>query len=620
MGNKDSIVSIPVTLIPFLQNNDGTRMQMASNQMRQSVDIFHSEHPLVETGLEEFYLNNSDLCVLSLYDGIVLSVNSNFIVLKLDKPEFGITDIKVIPTSKYDYDFFVVPGQRVKEGDILGKVPRFNNKSYKSILNGTNLLTGISSYYGFNYEDAILISESCYRKLSHQEKIVETISFNNRQVPLSLKKGSYQPFLLPGDEIKDGDILAMIKNSDLSNINELISPPFEKRSTCSGVIEKVDIYINNFHDSTRELSLFLNQKYNYNIEKLNEILLGIVSVYNAYDKKGMTLKMIPDHIKNEIEYLSGYTERSKWKFKNVPIDVLVKYTIVKKSSFNIGDKLANRHGNKGTCPLVVPDEDMFQINGAPLDIIINLMGIPGRMNLGQVYELFSSNIVNKIKRISKSLVKNGKEKEAVEFIKDFYDTIDKTSGKTILRNIDFEKDVNNLISGLSFIAPPFESPTIYELKEIHKKYKVDSLYSVFDPGFQKNVTIPVGYMFWEKLHHLSSEKMSARSVGGYNKKTMQPLSGKKMKGGQRVGEMEVWALLEHDSELFLQETLGIKSDDVEAKKNVLKNVINMGKAHYIKGKSKATETFMTYLRSIGLDFITDKEKEPPKESKDKKGE
>lgn len=604
MTEKDCIVSVPVTLIPFLQNNDGTRMQMASNQMRQSLDIFHSEHPLVETGLEKFYTNQSDLCVISPNDGIITYIHQKFMVMKLKKPEFGITDMKVIPTDRYDYFAFCVVGQEVRKGDILAKVKRFNNDSFKTILNGTNLLTAINGYYGFNYEDAIVISESCYEKLSHQERITEVINFNDKQIPLSLVKDSYLPFLEPGTEVSVGDLLCLVKNADLTNINELISPPWEKRSPCDGIVEKVDVYINNFHDSTRELSLYLNSLNNNNIKQINDVLADMASAYNAYSKKPITrLIDIPNHIISELEYLMGKPKKNNWRHKNVEVNVLVKYTIIKKSNFNIGDKLANRHGNKGISPLIIPDKEIFQINGKAVDIIINIMGIPGRMNLGQLYEMWMSNVVNHVKGKATKELKQGDVETSKETVREFYDTIDKTDGKHIYNSVDFETDPKYLISGLSFIAPPFESPTIYQLKEILTKYKVNTMYDVIDPSCNKKISMPVGYMFWEKLHHLSQEKIAARSFGGYNKKTMQPLSGKKLKGGQKFGEMEVWSLLGHDSDVLLKETLGAKSDDVEAKNKILKDHIDFGKAHLVDGSSKVSSVFKTYLQSIGLDLV-----------------
>ena len=586
-------------------------MQMASNQMRQALDIFHSEHPLVETGLERFYTNHSDLTVVSPYNGVILGIDQNFIAIKLDEKEYGICDMKIIPLNKHQYKIFCIPGQRVNAGDILGKVPRHNNNSYKTILNGTNLLTVISGFYGYNYEDAIVLSESCVKKLEHQETITESITFNAKQIPLSLVDDDYVPFLAPGTKVKVGDLLCRIKNSDLSNINELISQPIEKRSSCNGVIERVDVYINNYHDSTRELSLFMNRINNNNVEKLNKVLTKICSVYNAYtDSPIKKIDDLPKHIVNEIQYLTGLTKCQKWKYKNVEVDVLVKYTITKKSEFNIGDKMANRHGNKGTCPLIVPDENMLQIGGKAVDIIINIMGIPGRMNLGQVYELWGSNIVNKVRGMAKEFLAKNDEAGARGLIKDFYKTIDKTESGHIYKSINFDKDVKHLISEMSFIAPPFESPSIYQLNDILKKYQVETLYDVYDPSFKSTIKLPAGYMFWEKLHHLSEEKIAARSFGGYNKKTMQPLSGKKMKGGQKFGEMEVWSLLAHDANDLLQETLGLKSDDVEAKNKSLKHLIDMGRANLTKGTTKSSVVFKTYLECLGLDLV--EEKEPKK--------
>jgi len=420
---------------------------------------------------------------------------------------------------------------------------------------------------------------------------------------LSLSDDHYMPFLEPGSEIKTGDLLCLIKNSDLTNINELITPPIEKRSTCNGVVERVDVYINNYHDSTRELSFYLNQKYNHNMMQLDASIKRIIKSYNAFNT-GTPIKEenIPLHIINEIQYLTGLTQRSKWKYKNVEINVLVKYTINKKSEFNIGDKLANRHGNKGTNPLILSDKDMPQIQGKALDIIINIMGLPGRMNLGQLYECYVSNVVNKVRSVSRVLVSAGKEHEAREFIKDFYRTIDKTDDQYIFKGVNYNKDINHLIQGLSFIAPPFDSPDVYDLQKILNKYKVQTLYDVYEPSSKTTIKMPVGYMFWEKLHHLSEEKITGRSVGGYNKKTMQPLSGKKMKGGQKFGEMEVWALLAHDTDILLKETLGVKSDDIESKNKILQNIIDTGRANFTQCGNKSTETFLAYLQSVGLNF------------------
>lgn len=602
---KECIVSAPVSLCPFCQCSDGTRLGMASNQMRQALDIHHSERPLVETGLEEYYENHSDLKLIAKDDYLILAVTSDFIVVKLPYKEFGITDIKVISTGRHNYELFCIPGQKVKKGDILGQVKRWDSNQYKTILNGTNLLTAINEYYGFNYEDAIVVSETCAKKLAHHERVIEMISFNQRQVLLSLKENEYKPLLEPGEFVKEGQTIALIKNSDLNNINELISPPIEKLSPCDGEIERVDIYINNYHDSTREMALFLNNISNRNVINLNTLLANICAVYNANsEEKIEDISKLPRHVVNEISHLSGFNKIQKWKYKNVPIDVMVRYTIKKKAEFNIGDKIANRHGNKGTIPLIVPDKDMLQIDGRPVDLIINIMGLVGRMNLqAHVSEFACSGIVMRVKQVVKDLVKEGKEKEALDFIKDFYDSSDTTDTKYIYNSIDFTKPIKELIDNLTFIAPPFDSIDIYHLEKLMKKYKVQDKYEVYDPSFGGNITMPVGYMFWEKLHHLSAEKIAARSLGGYNKKSMQPLSGKRVKGGQKFGEMEVWALLAHDADDLLKETLGLRSDDIHGKQVALKNLITMGRAGLIQSNNRSSEVFKTYLNAIGLNII-----------------
>ena len=601
---KECIVSAPVSLCPFCQCSDGTRLGMASNQMRQALDIHHSERPLVLSGLEEYYENHSDLKLIAKDDCVILAIQPDFLVVKLDHKEFGITDIKVISTGRHDYTIFCVEGQKVKKGDILGRVKRWDCNEYKTMLNGTNLLTAINSFYGFNYEDAIVISESCAKKLAHHERITEVISFNSRQILLSLKDGEYKPLLEPGEHVKEGETLALIKNSDLSNINELISPPVEKLSPCDGEIERVDVYINHYHDSTRELALYLNERNDKNMIKLNKLLSSICAVYNANSDeldRIDSIDKLPRHVVNEISHLSGYNKMQKYKYKNVEVDVLVKYTIKKKAELNIGDKVANRHGNKGTIPLIVPDDKMFQIDGRPIDIVVNIMGLVGRMNLqAHVSEFACSNIVTKVKKICQRLIKNGDKTSALEVIKDFYKSSDTTEQQYIFRSIDFNKPVERLVKELAFIAPPFDSIDLYKLHDLLKKYKVKDIYDVYDPSCGKTIQMPVGYMFWEKLHHLSAEKIAARSLGGYNKKSMQPLSGKKVKGGQKFGEMEVWALLAHDASDLLKETLGLRSDDIESKQKVLRNLLTMGRANLMEGSNRSSEVFKTYLNAIGL--------------------
>lgn len=606
---KECIVSVPVSLSPFCQCSDGTRLGMASNQMRQALDIHNCEAPLVQTGLEEYYENHSDLKLVAQSDYIILAITKDFLVVKLNYKEFNISDIKVISIGRQDYEIFCVVGQHCKKGDILGRVKNRSGKGYKSILNGCNLLTAINSYYGFNYEDAIVISESCAKKLAHHERITETVTFNARQVLLSLNEDDYEPLLKPGTEVKEGQVIARIKNSDLNNINELISPPVEKFSPCDGIVDRVDVYINHYHDSTRELALYLNKILDINLVSLNTLLSGICSVYNANCKEEEKFKSIDDlprHVVNEIIHLSGFSKQQKWRYKNAEVDCLVKYTIKKKAEFNIGDKIACRHGNKGTIPLIVPDEEMYQIDGRPVDLVINNMGLVGRMNLqAHISEFACSNLVKKVKAICNVLVKQGKEDSALEVIKDFYNRMDTTDGKYILGSIDFKKPATTLIDELHFVAPPFDSIDIYKLHDLLRRYKVSDIYEVYDPHYKGNIKMSVGYMFWEKLHHLSAEKIAARSLGGYNKKSMQPLSGKKVKGGQKFGEMEVWALIAHDADKLLTETLGLRSDDIQSKQSVLRNLITMGKAHLMESSNKSSEMFMTYLKALGLNIVSE---------------
>lgn len=595
---KDYIISLPLNLVPFLNNNDGTRLQMSSNQMRQAISLIKNEKPIVRSGLEDILSLFSDLNIVSPNDGIILYIDKNFIALKLHEKIFD-NDIKIIPLNIfYEYEFYVQAGQEIKKGNILASARNQN------IVHGTNLLTAITPYYGFNYEDAIVISKSCFEKLTHEEIVTEIFTFGSTQIPLSLSETEYKPFLEEGEEFKSGDLLFLLKNADISNMNEIIMPPLEKRAAYSGKILKTEVYVNSYYSSIRELSYFLEKYNEKNTERLNNIFEKICKAYNSVsNKKIQKINDLPLNIRNQIEHLSSNIRNNcgKWKYKNVTIEALVKYTIKKKSFFKIGDKLANRHGNKGTVSLIVPDEEILKINGKPIDIIINIMGITSRMNIGQIYELWASNVVEKVKNtaLEKSKID---QKDAINFIADYYNTIDKTEKKEIYNSFNKNADFNEIIDNLCFISPPFDSPNIFDLYEIMKKYNVESVYKVLDPASGDTLKIPVGYMFWQKLHHFSEEKIAARSFGSYNKKTLQPLSGKKNKGGQRFGEMEVWSILGHDALKVMQEILGLKSDDLKGKYKALNQLLKTGSSNLIKGSNRTSEIFRNFLNALGLDF------------------
>lgn len=598
----DLIVSTPVSLSPFVESSDGTRLNMASNHMRQSLEILANERPMVITGLENYCRDMSCLSVKAPCEGVVLYVSDKLIVIKMDTPMFD-TDMEVIDISRKKYNVLCHPGDKVITGDIICEEMN-ENGSRKEILNGVNLLTAIGPYYGFNYQDGVVISESCAEKLAHVIYHDITVRVKRNAIMLSLKKDMYDPFLKVGDKISKGDIIAITKQMPVKNISALLAPPENIYSEYTGEITSVEILADDIYPEAKEYYGSVISKLDKNISSLELMTKAILHAYNQYSDEPMTI--LPDYVRTKIESVSGFRKNRNFFHKRNNCGVMVKYRIKCIEPLSIGDKMANRYGNKGVVTIVVPDEKMLRVNGRVVDIVINIMGLVSRMNLQpHISELWATAILSKIKDMCKVLVIEGKEADALELIKHFYYETDCTEDKSLYKSMDFSIGVRNLIDNMAFMAPPFNSPDIYLMEKLLKEYGVADVQKVYDPSYGGNIMMSAGMMFWQKLHHLSAGKLMARSIGEYSQKNGQPIRGKG-DNGQRFGEMEVWAMLEHDSTAALQEILTVKSDDAKARNDVLKNMIYSKEVHMpVKTKTRSSNIFKTSLNAIGLDLIED---------------
>lgn len=597
MNNKtDMIMSVPVSCVPFMEYSDGTRLNMSANQMRQSLDVFSNEMPLVRSGMENYYRDMSSLTIRSSYNGTILFVDNRLIVIKMDSP---IVDnyFDVIELNG-DYMLTCTVGEHTKPGDVLAR-KLAGNGSLKSIVNGVNLLTAITPYYGFNYEDGIVISESCAEKLSHEELKTVRICLKKDELLLSLKNDKYTPLLSKGDRIVKGDVIASVKNASLKNMNNLISQPKRYLSDADGIVDDIRIYINEYPDVSSEFSRSMLAVLRENEKKLAGITSTIIEEYNKVSEDH--IESLPSYILRVIESYSTYTSKRPFYNNEREYGVIIEYVIKEKHHFNIGDKLSNRYGNKGVVTLIVPDDKILKVNGVPVDIIINIMGLVGRMNMqSHLLELWASAITMKVRAICKYLVINKRINDALEVIKDFYDCMDNSETKFIAKGIDYSLDIKTLINDLAFYAPPFIGTDIYKMKELLKKYNVPDVVPVYDPSYGGKRNMAAGYIYWEKLKHLSEKKIDARSFGKYDVKTKQPSSHS---GAQRLGEMEVWALLEHDAADVLFEALSIKSDDIASKRKAIFDMINGNPINLPESmNSRVSDLFKTYIRSMGLDI------------------
>ena len=596
----DLIVSTPVSLSPFVESSDGTRLNMAANHMRQSLEILANERPMVITGLEDYYRDMSCLSVKAPCEGVILYVSDKLIVIKMDIPMFD-TDMEVIDISRKKYNVLCHPGDRVTMGDIICEEIN-ENGTRKEILNGANLLTAIGPYYGFNYQDGVVISESCAEKLGHVMYHNMYVRVRKNAVLLSLDDKQYKPFLKVGDNISKGDVIGITKRMPVKNLSAIYEKPRMVYANYSGVVTDVDIFADTIYSGAKEYYGEVLNMLDKNLSNLELMQKEILHAYNQYAEEPMTV--LPDYVRTKIESISGFRKNRKFFPKRAYTGLVVRYRIKSIEPVSIGDKMANRYGNKGVITIVVPDDRMLRVNGKTVDIVINIMGLVSRMNLQpHVSELWASAILSRVKDMCKLLVIQKKEEDALKLIKYFYYETDNSSDKSLYKSMDFTVGVRTLIDNLAFIAPPFNGADIYLMEKLLDEYGVSDVQKVYDPSFGGNIMMSTGMMFWQKLHHLSADKLLARSVGSYSTKTGQPIKLDENKG-QRLGEMEVWALQEHDSEIALKEFLTIKSDDIKGKAKVMKDIIYGKEVHMPEtSETRSSLLFRKMLNAAGLDII-----------------
>lgn len=608
----DLIISVPVSLSPFVESSDGTRLNMASNHMRQSLEILANERPMVITGLEDYYRDMSCLSVKAPCEGVVLYVSDKLIVIKMDIPMFD-TDMEVIDISRKKYNVLCHPGDRVITGDIICEEMN-ENGSRKEILNGANLLTAIGPYYGFNYQDGVVISESCAEKLGHVSYHDMIVNVRKNAVLLSLDDKHYKPFLKVGDTVSKGDVIGITKRMPVKNLSVLYEKPKKVYSEYTGTIVSVDIMADTIYEGAKEYYGEVISAIDRNMANLELMQKEILHAYNQYSEEPMIV--LPDYVRTKIEAVSGFRKNRKFFAKRSYTGMKIIYRIKCIDPVSIGDKMANRYGNKGVITIVVPDDRMLRVNGRTVDIVINIMGLVSRMNLQpHVSELWASAIVSRVKDMCKLLVIQKKEDDALKLIKHFYYETDNSSDKSLYKSMDFTIGVRKLIDNLAFVAPPFNGADIYLMEKLLDEYGLSDVQKVYDPSFGGNIMMSTGMMFWQKLHHLSAEKLLARSVGSYSPKTGQPMKRSDNKG-QRLGEMEVWALQEHDSEIALKEFLTIKSDDLKGKAKVMKDIIYGKEAHMPEtSETRSSVLFRKTLNAAGLDIIEDDDNQDNQDGK-----
>ncbi len=526
------LVSVPTSLIPFLGNDDTARALMGSNMQRQAVPLITTEAPIVATGMERQVALDNGAVIVSKESGVVSYVDANRVEVKNDNgttTTYELTKfLKTNQESCINEKPIVKTGQKVKKGDTLADGYSTNGGE---LALGKNMLIAFMNWEGYNYEDAILLSERLVK-----EDVYTSITLKEEEVKCRTTKLGDEEFTRDIPNLGE-DVLKNLDENGIIRIGAEVKP---------GDILVGKVTPKGETEPTPE-----------------ERLLRAIFGEKARDVKDTSLR-VPHGISGIVVDIQVFSRKNKDELET-GVNQMVKVTIAQKRKISVGDKMAGRHGNKGIVSRILPVEDMpFMANGQPIDIVLNPLGIPSRMNVGQVLEVH-------LGLVAKAL--------GIKIATPAFDGVTENDIQTLLKENNFpENGKIQLFDGRT--GEPFENP------------------------------VTVGYMYYIKLEHMVNDKMHARSTGPYAYVTQQPLGGKAMFGGQRFGEMEVWALEAYGASKLLQEMLTIKSDDTEGRLANYKAIVE-GTQLPEPSIPESFKVLVKELQGLGLDIrlLTDQGKE-----------
>ncbi|MFN7065435.1 MAG: DNA-directed RNA polymerase subunit beta [Aquificaceae bacterium] len=706
------VISVSASLIPFLEHDDANRALMGSNMQRQAVPLIFTSSPLIGTGMEKKVAFDSGSVLVSKRGGVVEEVNSKRIIIRVNPEEINLTDPTDIGIDVYELKKFertnqntcinqkplVVKGQKLQKGELLAD----GQSTYRGELAlGKDVLVAFMPWRGYNFEDALVISERLVKKDVYTSIHIEELELEARETKIGNEEitrqipGIPERFLSHLDEfgivkigtyVKAGDILVgkvtPKGEAQLTPEEKLLQAIFGEKSRdvkdsslrcppgVEGVVVDVKIFVRKTGERRNYLaehveriereelerdlekrkklivegrnrvvkSLVLSRKLDKEVtvkrkvykegtyidEKAFEELLNyiITKPENFFEDPDLCQKIneIKERTKSQVEMIAKiYEERieSVGKRSDLPpgVSALVKVYIAQKRKIKAGDKMAGRHGNKGVISVVLPIEDMpFLEDGTPVDIVLNPLGVPSRMNVGQILEAHLGWASKGLSKKLGELLKKGAERaKLIEFLKDIYAVGDPKGEnqkymEEFLLSLEEEefKEVISLYAqrGAPMATPAFGGASEEHIKELLRKAGLpeDGKTVLYDgrTGEPFDMRATVGYMHMLKLIHMVDDKIHARSTGPYSLVTQQPLGGRAQFGGQRLGEMEVWALEAHGAAHTLQEMLTVKSDDIEGRTRVYESIVK-GKYIYQAGIPESFRVLVRELKAIGLD-------------------
>ena len=556
------VFSVATALIPFLENDDANRALMGSNMQRQAVPLLMTEAPVVGTGMEEKAAVDSGVCVIAEEGGVVERSTSAEITIRQDDgnlKKYKLTKfLRSNQSNCYNQRPIVFKGDRVEAGEVIADGPSTSNGEMAL---GKNPLIGFMTWEGYNYEDAVLLSERLVQDDVYTSVHIEEYEAEARDTKLgpeeitrdipgvgddALKNLDERGIIRIGAEVRAGDILV-----------GKVTPKGETELTAE------------------------------------ERLLRAIFGEKAREVRDTSLKV--PHGEYGIVVDAKVFTRANGDELSPGVNQAVRIYIAQKRKISGGDKMAGRHGNKGVVSRVLPVEDMpFLPNGRPLDIVLNPLGVPSRMNIGQVLEIHLSLAAKALGFNIATPVFDGADEN------DIMDTLDLANDYVNLSWEEFEaKHKEELLPEvLQYLSDNREHRKLWKGVPISRDGKVRLRDGRTGEYFDSPVTI--GHMHYLKLHHLVDDKIHARSTGPYSLVTQQPLGGKAQFGGQRFGEMEVWALEAYGASYTLQEILTVKSDDVIGRVKTYEAIIK-GENIPEPGIPESFKVLLKELQSLGLD-------------------
>jgi DNA-directed RNA polymerase subunit beta len=713
------LVSVAASLIPFLENDDANRALMGSNMQRQGVPLIRGEAPLVGTGMERVTARDSGAVVLCKRDGIVDQVDSERIIVRVESDHSGVlsrevgADIYTLTKFKrsnqntcINQKPIVRVGDRVKKQQVLADGPCTDRGE---LALGRNVLVAFVPWRGYNFEDAILVSEKLVKEDYYTSIHIEEYEIEARDTKLGPEEVTRdipnisESFLRNLDEsgvirigavVKSGDILVgkvtPKGETTLTPEEKLLRAIFGEKAGdvrdaslyCPPGIEGTIVDVKIFtrkggekderHKAIEAAQVFKLEKNladeiriltDERLKRLSDLLGGKILQADLHDEKTnkrllvkgteLTRELIEkistrnlkrlklnekdplliekieeveEMTSRQIDVLRKITEERKEKLKKgdeLPPGVikLVKVYIAMKRKLSIGDKMAGRHGNKGVIARIVPDEDMpYMPDGTPVEIVLNPLGVPSRMNVGQVLETHLGWAGKELGNSLKRLLSKEVRAEAVRrwFREVFTET---TIWKTLSKLDDDEllDMAEGFREGIPFATPVFDGARETEIRHLLEVAglphagKINLYDGMTGDMFDQPVT--VGYIYMLKLSHLVDDKIHARSIGPYSLITQQPLGGKAQFGGQRFGEMEVWALEAYGAAHILQELLTAKSDDVYGRAKIYEAIVK-GEPGIEPGVPESFNVLVRELQSLCLDVELMKRQKPAEKAAD----